>query len=369
MKTARYNFRFYPTDIQRAELAQTFGCARFVYNWGVQLGRDSEKVPSFGEYSKRLTQLKKQEDTSWLRDVSSVALQQSLRNLSTAWERCFKKLGKRPTFKSRRGKQGVTFTKGAMRVEGQVVHLSRITGPLDIRWSRSLPSEPSSCAVTLDPSGRYHISFVVQLDPEELPRSDSTVGVDLGLTHFAILSNGEKIENPKFLGRDLKRLALAQRDLARKKKGSNNRAKARKRVARIHAKIADKRKDFLHKLSTRLIRENQAIAVETLSVKNMLKNKNLSRAISDAGWGMFVEMLEYKSDWYGRDLVKIDRWFPSTKTCSNCSRVAETIPLSTREWICDGCKMSHDRDINAAINIKIAAGLAVCGEASAGLLA
>lgn len=361
MKTARYNFRFYPTPTQQQQLAQLFGCVRFVYNWGLVCGRraldSAEKLPSFGELSASLTQLKHTEEHKWLKDVSCVPLQQTLRHLSGAWRRCFNKKASQPTFKRKSDVQSAEFTKSAMKVDGQVVKLGRIDGPLSIRWSRQLPTTPSSCTVTLDRAGRYHISFVVELEPIELEQLNQSIGIDLGLTHFAITSGGQKFANPKFLQKDLERLAKAQRKLSKTQKGSNNRKKARQKVARIHASIADKRRDYLHKLSTQLIRENQAIAVETLAVKNMVKNRCLSRAISDAGWGMFVRMLEYKAQWYGRQLVKIDQWTPSSKMCSQCGHVLESLALNIRQWTCQLCGAVHDRDINAAMNIKRAAGL------------
>ena len=284
-------------------------------------------------------------------------LQQTLMHLSGAWSRCFKKLARRPRFKRKDAAQSAEFTKRGMRVEGQTVTLGRITGPLAIRWSRELPCAPSSCTVSLDRAGRYHISFVVNVEPVLLEELNRNIGLDLGLTHFAIGSDGVKFDNPQFLRRDLDRLAKAQRKLARTQKGSKNRAKAKLKVARIHARIADCRRDFLHKLSTLLIRENQAIGVETLAVKNMVRNRRLARCISDAGWGMFVGMLEYKADWYGRTLVKIDRWTPTSKMCSSCEHVAKSLPLKMRQWTCENCGAAHDRDVNAAINIKRAAGL------------
>jgi putative transposase len=221
--------------------------------------------------------------------------------------------------------------------------------------------------VTLDRAGRYHISFVVEVDPEPLPKVDQKMGMDLGLTHFLVTSDGDKVGPSDFLKQDLDRLARAGRQLARKKKGSKNRRKAARKVARIHARIADKRRDMLHKLSTRLIRENQAIALEDLSVRDMLGNQRLSRSISDAGWGMFRRMLEYKADWYGRQLHIVDRFFPSSKLCSACGGRVEEMPLNIREWRCPGCGALHDRDVNAARNLKSAAGLAVraCGERTA----
>jgi putative transposase len=232
---------------------------------------------------------------------------------------------------------------------------------LAIRWSRQLPkgAEPSTVTVKLDPAGRWFVSLLVD-DPtiEPLPPTDKTVGLDAGLTSLITTSDGEKVVNPRHLGRRLKRLRLLQKSLSRKVKGSNNRYRARLKVARLQARIADSRRDHLHKLTTRLVQENQLIAVETLAVRNMVKNRSLARSISDCGWGELVRQLEYKCDWYGRTLVKIDQWFPSSKRCGDCGHIVERLPLSVREWACPQCGAKHDRDINAAQNI-LAAGLAV----------
>ena len=212
-----------------------------------------------------------------------------------------------------------------------------MTEPLDVRWSRDLPSEPTSCTVTRDAAGRYFVSFVVEVETATLPTTAKVAGIDLGLAHFATLSDGTTIDNPRYLQRDLDRLARAQRQLARKQKGSKNRDKARRKVARIQARIADKRADFLHTLSTRLVREYQALAVESLNVSGMVRNRRLSRAIADAGWGMFLGMLAYKCAWYGRELRSVDRWFPSSKTCSSCEHTLDALDLSVRQWTCPGC--------------------------------
>ncbi len=369
MKTARYKYRFYPTQEQKHQLAQTFGCARFVYNWGLEqqlcARQADEKMPSMTTLSKRLTHLKKDDDHTWLHNVSSVPLQQSLRHLSRAWTNCFEKRAKPPRFKRKYHKQAAEYTKCAFSIKNGDVYLAKMDEPLDIRWSRELPSEPSSCTVMRDRIGRYKISFVVEVDPHIEYTGHAQVGIDVGLKHFAVLSDGTKIDNPAFLKKELAALTRAQRSLARKKKGSRNYVKAKRRVATIHARIADKRRDFLHKLSTRLVAENQGLAVEDLNVEGMSRNRCLARAIMDAGWGMFRRMLEYKCDWYGRTLHVIDRFFPSSKTCSECGHVLDTLALDVRRWPCPECGADHDRDINAAQNIAKAAGHAVrhvCGE-------
>ena len=243
--------------------------------------------------------------------------------------------------------------------------LAKSPEPLNIRWSRQIPegAEPSTVTVRLNPSGQWYLSLRFD-DPRDLKLEPSgqSIGVDAGITSLVTLSNGEKIANPKHFDQHYQRLRRAQKALSRKQKGSRNRDKARIKVARIHQQISNSRKDHLHKLTTRLIRENQTIAVETLAVKNMVKNPKLSRAISDAGWGELIRQLDYKAQWYGRELVKIDRWFPSSKRCGNCGHVVERLPLSIREWDCPKCGSHHDRDVNAAKNI-LAVGhtVSVCG--------
>jgi putative transposase len=235
---------------------------------------------------------------------------------------------------------------------------------LSIRWSRTLPNgaTPSTITVKLAPSGRWSVSLLVDVEIESLPKVDNQVGIDLGITSLLAISTGEKIANPRGFKAKYRKLRRAQKALSRKQKGSNNRYKARLKVAKVHQEITDARKDNLHKLTTRLVRENQTIAVENLAVKNMVENRKLALAISDASWGELVRQLDYKCDWYGRTLIKIDRWFPSSKRCGNCGHIVDKLPLNIREWVCPSCGTHHDRDINAARNI-LAAGLAVsvCG--------
>jgi len=238
--------------------------------------------------------------------------------------------------------------------------------PLDLVWSRPLPTgcKPTTVTITKDTAGRYFVSILLEEDIKPLPITTKQVGVDLGLKSMVILSTGEQVGNPKYFAKDEKKLAKAQRQLAKKNKGSKNRAKARLKVARIHAKVAARRRDYQHKLSTRLIRENQVICIESLSVKNMIKNHSLAKAISDVGWSELVRQLEYKANWYGRTLVKIDKFYPSSKRCHACGHVLDSLSLDERFWLCPQCKIFHDRDINAAKNV-LTAGLAVsaCGEA------
>ena len=252
----------------------------------------------------------------------------------------------------------------AFRWKDGKVFLAKCTQPLDIRWCRQLTdrAEPSTITVKLSPSGRWTVSLLVDVEIAALPASPNQIGLDLGITTLMALSNGEKIVNAKTFKAKRRKLRKAQKALSRKKKGSNNRHKARLKVAKVHAEISDARNDFLHKLTTRLVRENQLIAVEDLSVKNLVKNRKLALSISDASWGEIVRQLEYKCNWYGRTFVKIDRWFPSSKRCGHCGHIVDKLTLNIREWDCPKCGTHHDRDVNAAKNI-LAAGLAVnvCG--------
>lgn len=359
-----YRFRFYPTPEQEMILAKTFGCARFAYNYMLRLRTDAwfkeKKRVGYHETSALLTELKKTPEYAWLHEVSSVPVQQALRHLQNAFTNFFAKRAAYPTFKRKDGPQSAEYTTSAFKWDGRALKLAKMDAPLAIRWSRTIPKAAKVTTVTVskDAAGRYFVSLLCDDVVAKKPASNGKVGVDLGLTHFAILSTGEKIAAPNTFRKYEAKLAKLQRRLAKKQKGSKNRAKARLKVARLHAKIADARRDFLHKLSTRLINENQVIAIESLSVSNMQKNRCLSKSISDASWSEFVRQLEYKARWYGRELIGIDRWYPSSKRCSDCGYTMPKMPLSVREWVCPECGSIHDRDINAARNV-LAAGLAV----------
>ncbi|WP_114454221.1 RNA-guided endonuclease InsQ/TnpB family protein [Halopolyspora algeriensis] len=364
-----YKYRFYPTQQQRTELLRTFGCVRKVYNLALDARTRAwfteHRRVNYAETSKMLTEWKRSEELSYLGEVSSVPLQQALRHLQTAFANFFAQRARYPRFKSRKkSRPSPEYTRSAFTWRDGRLTLAKMAESLTIVWSRPLPegAEPSTVTVSRDAADRWFVSILVETSTEHFPTTDNTVGVDAGLDSLATLSTGEKITNPKHERRDRKKLAKAQRELARKDKGSNNRAKARRKVARIHARITDRRRDHLHKVSTRLVRENQTVVIEDLQVRNMVKNGTLARAISDAAWRDFRMMLEYKAEWYGRAVIAVDRWFPSSKTCSVCGRLAGAMPLHMRTWTCSGCGTSHDRDVNAAVNIK-AAGLAVsaCG--------
>jgi putative transposase len=368
MTQKAFKYRFYPTSEQGFLLRRTMGCARLVYNKALAARTEAwyerqERV-GYAETSAMLTQWKKREDLQFLNEVSCVPVQQGLRHLQTAFTNFFAGRAKYPNFKKKHHGGNAEFTKSAFKWRDGQVYLAKCAEPLPIRWSRNIPegTEPSTITVKLSPSGRWTVSLLVDVQIEALPESPNQIGLDLGITSLIALSNGEKVANPKTFRAKRRKLRKAQKALSRKKKGSNNRHKARLKVAKVHAEISDARNDFLHKLTTRLVRENQVIAVEDLSVKNMVKNHKLALAISDASWSELVRQLEYKCNWYGRTFVKIDRWFPSSKRCSHCGHVVDKLPLNIREWDCPKCNTHHDRDLNAAKNI-LAAGLAVnvCG--------
>ncbi|GGM83372.1 transposase [Lentzea pudingi] len=364
-----FRYRFYPTDAQEAELSRTFGCVRKDYNLALQARAEAwaqrgEQV-RYAATSAMLTEWKRTEELAFLGEVSSVPLQQALRHLQAAFCNFWAKRARYPRFKSRKkSRPSAEYTRSAFRWRDGVLILAKMSEPLDIRWSRTLPDgmTPSTVTVSRDAAGRWFVSMLCE-DPGvlPLPAGDSAVGIDLGLDHLLTLSTGEKIANPRHERRDRHALAKTQRALSRKHIDSKNRAKARVKVARVHARIADRRTDHLHKITTRLVRENQTLVIENLTVSTMVGNRSLARAISDAGWRKFRQMLEYKASWYGRDVIVIDRWFPSSKLCSTCGALAASMPLHVRTWTC-GCGATHDRDVNAARNI-LAAGLAVtvCG--------
>ncbi|MFD7451159.1 RNA-guided endonuclease InsQ/TnpB family protein [Kitasatospora sp. NPDC059827] len=370
----RYSFRVYPNGPQRSALARAFGCARVAFNDALR-ARESARaaglafIPS-ADLSRRLTAAKNTPERAWLGEVSAVVLQQSLRDLDTAYRNFFDGLkGKRPKtgpprFKSRKDtRQAIRFTANARWkiTPGGGLSLPKI-GDVRVKWSRALPSVPSTVTVIRDSAGRYFASFIVETDPADdltrMPETDGQVGIDLGLTHFAVLSDGRKISSPKFLRRAEKKLRRAQQSLSRKEKGSRNRDKARTKVARAHARVADARREFHHQLSTRLMRENQAVAVEDLAVKGLARTR-LAKSVHDAGWSAFVTMLEYKAVRYGRTLVRIGRFEPTSQVCSACGVKDGPKPLNVRVWQCRACGVWLDRDTNAAVNTARAAGLAV----------
>ncbi|MEH2236753.1 RNA-guided endonuclease InsQ/TnpB family protein [Nostoc sp.] len=364
-----FRYRFYPSPEQEIKLRKTMGCARLVYNRALAARTEAwygrqERI-DYLKTSSLLTEWKQLEELQFLNEVSSVPLQQGLRHLQKAFANFWAGRAKYPNFKKKHNGGSAEFTKAAFRWKNGQVWLAKCVEALPIRWSKELPDEcePSTITVKLDASGRWHVSLLVDNQTiRQEPKSDKVIGLDVGITSLIATSNGDKIVNPKHFKRLRKKLKRVQKSLSRKEKGSNNRQKQRRKVAKVHAQIVDSRKDFLHKLTTQLVRENQTIVVEDLAIKNMVKNPKLAESISDASWGELIRQLGYKCDWYGRTLVKIDRWFPSSKRCGNCGHIVEKLPLNIREWDCPKCRTHHDRDINASKNI-LAAGLAVavCG--------
>jgi putative transposase len=362
---SRYQYRIYPTPGQRIALAQLFGCVRVVWNDALALCKRSDKLPKNSELQKIcITQAKKTSQREWLGLVSATPLQQSIADLGIAFSNYFsskkgkrkgKKL-KRPRFKKKTSRQSARFTKSAFSLKGEKVYLAKI-GDLKVKWSRPLPSEPTSVTAIKDASGRYFLSFVVEVQPEIKPALYPSIGIDLGLKTFASCSNKEKIDSPDYgyLYRKLKRY---QRRLAKREKGSKRREQMRRKVAKLNARIRDKRKDFLHKLSSKVVNENQVTVLEDLNVGGMLKNRKLSRAISQAGWYEFRTMCESKADKYGRDFRVISRWEPTSQVCSECGYRWGKLDLSVRTVVCVNCGTEHDRDDNASINIERSRGRA-----------
>jgi putative transposase len=372
----RYNYRLDPQPRHQIAFGKAFGCARVVYNDGLAARQEAHETGhpylTDAELSARLTAAKATPERAWLGEVSAVILQQALADLNTAYRNYFASLkGERkgprvrpPRFRSRKDtRQTIRFTANARFtvLPNGKLRLPKI-GDVPVRWSRPLPSKPSSVTVIKDPAGRYFASFVIQTGPGTLPETEPVIGIDLGLHHFAVLSDGRKITAPRFLRRAENKLRRAQRTLSRKQKESKNRDKARVKVARAHARVADARRDFCHQLSTALIRDNQAVAVEDLCVRGLARTR-LAKSVHDAGWSAFVGMLEYKARLYGRAFHRIGRFEPTSQTCSACGVKDGPKPLYVREWQCPACNAWLDRDINAAVNVGKAAGLAVtaCG--------
>jgi putative transposase len=372
----RYNYRLDPQPRHQIAFGKAFGCARVVYNDGLAARQEAHETGhpylTDAELSARLTAAKATPERAWLGEVSAVILQQALADLNTAYRNYFASLkGERkgprvrpPRFRSRKDtRQTIRFTANARFtvLPNGKLRLPKI-GDVPVRWSRPLPSKPSSVTVIKDPAGRYFASFVIQTGPGTLPETEPVIGIDLGLHHFAVLSDGRKITAPRFLRRAENKLRRAQRTLSRKQKESKNRDKARVKVARAHARVADARRDFCHQLSTALIRDNQAVAVEDLCVRGLARTR-LAKSVHDAGWSAFVGMLEYKARLYGRAFHRIGRFEPTSQTCSACGVKDGPKPLYVREWQCPACNAWLDRDINAAVNVGKAGGLAVtaCG--------
>lgn len=377
--TVRYRYRAYPTPAQQQMLARSFGCARVVYNDAIRAREAAyaagEKVSDAAIQRQVTTLAKRTPEREWLTEVPAVLLQQACRDAQHAYRNWFDSLagkGKRcrvghPRFRSRKAhRQSIRFTRHTFCPTERGVRLSKI-GDVRLAWSRALPSIPSSVTVIREPDSRYYVSFVVQVETNPLPRIASDIGVDLGLSRLAVLSDGTAVENPRYLRRKARALARSQRALSRKKPGSRNREKARVRVAVLHRKVRETRLDSHHKTALRLVRDNQAVYVEDLAVSGLARTR-LAKSVHDAGWATLVRLLEEKADRYGRQVVKVGRFFPSSQLCSACGVNDGPKPLGVRAWTCPACGAVHDRDMNAARNIlvegrRVAAGLAETGNA------
>ncbi|MCC3414781.1 MAG: transposase [Microcoleus sp. PH2017_29_MFU_D_A] len=355
---ARYRYRFYPTNQQRQSLSRLFGCVRVVWNDALALCKASSKLSSNGDLQKLLiTEAKKTEERCWLSEVSAIPLQQSIADLGVAYKNFFsslngkpkgKKLGS-PRFKKKTNQQSARLTRGGFSINNETVYLAKI-GSVNPIWSRELPSEPSSVTVIKDCANRYFLSFVVEIEPVNINPKNQSIGIDLGIKTFAFMSDGTKAESPIYTKIDRKVRKL-QRKLSRQEKGSRGWEKTRIKIAKTHNKIADTRQDFLHKLSTKVVSENQAIILEDLNVSAMMKNRKLSRAISLQGWRQFRVFCEAKSVKYGREFVVISRWEPTSQVCSECGYKWGKLDLKVRSVQCVNCGATHDRDENAAKNI------------------
>ena len=348
-----YKYRIYPDAEQMQFFAKCFGCVRFVYNRML-----SDRIEHYNLTGKSLnnTPAQYKSEFTWLKEVDSLALANAQMNLNTAYRNFFRdKSNGFPKFKSKKNNNFSYTTnnqKGTVYVENGYIKLPKLKSPVKIRQHRSFEGVIKSCTISKAPSGKYHISILVETEIQKLPASDMRVGIDVGIKDFAVLSNGEAYKNPKHLRKSEKRLAKLHRDLSRKQIGSSNRNKARIKVAKLHEKIANQRMDFLHKKSTEIIRKNQAIVIEDLKVKNLMKNHNLAKSIAEVSWSRFREMLDYKSRWYGRELIIAPPDYPSSQLCSDCgNRSSQTKDLACRVYICPECGLEIDRDYNASLNL------------------
>ena len=347
-----YKYRLYPNKKQQEYFAKCFGCVRFIYNRML-----ADKIDYYKKTKKKLnnTPAQYKKEFEWLKEVDSLALSNAQMNLQAAYNNFFKRpeMGF-PKFKSKKNHHYSYTTNnqgGNIYISDRHIKLPKI-GLVRVKKHRDFEGVIKSVTVSKTPSGKYYVSVLVsQKEKEKLPKTDKQIGIDLGIKEFAITSDGEIIKNPKYLRKSEKRLKKLQKDLSRCKRESKNREKCRIKLAKQHEKIANQRKDFLNKLSHKLIMENQQICLETLKIKNMMKNHKLAKSIADVSWSKFVRQLGYKSDWYGKEIIKIDTWYPSSQICSNCGHKDGKKALSIREWICPVCGTHHERDINAAINI------------------
>jgi putative transposase len=348
-----YRFRIFPTAKQEQNLARHFGHSRFVYNYFLNQRKEQyqsdKKSDNYYKQAANLTKLKKEEGTEWLKEVNSQTLQFALKSLDSAYTNFFRGNAMFPRFKSRRNKNSFTVPQFG-RIDDGKLNIPKFKEGIKIKMHRELKGKIGKMSITRTPTGKYFVSIFTEQEIEQLPKTDKALGIDLGLKDFVITSDNKKFKNNRYTKQYARELKKAQQHLSRKQKGSNGFEKQKLKVAKIHEKIANSRLDTLHKVSYKLVRDNQLIAIEDLNVKGMIKNRKLSKHIADASWGNFVNLLQYKADWYGREVVKINRWYPSSKTCNECGWINQDLNLSVREWTCNNGHVL-DRDENAAKNI------------------
>ena len=354
MMNKTYKFRIYPTAEQETLLAKHFGCTRYVYNHFLNERKEQyqadKKSDNYHEQAAALTKLKKEEETKWLKEVNSQSLQFALRSLDSAFLNFFRGNAQFPKFKSRKHKSTFTIPQFGTLTDNKI-HIPKFKEEIKVKLHRDVRGKIGKMSITKTPTGKYFVSIFTEQEIEQLPKTGKQIGIDLGLKDFVITSDGKKYKNNKHTKKYAKQLKKAQQHLSRKQKGSNGFEKQKLKVAKIHEKIASCRLDTLHKVSHQLVNQYDLISVEDLNVKGMFKNHKLSKHIADACWGNFVILLQYKCDWYGKELVKVNRSYPSSKTCGDCGWINQELKLSDREWTCDSCGVVHDRDINASRNI------------------
>ena len=350
-----YKFRIYPNREQEELLSKHFGCSRFVYNYFLNERKEQyqkdNKSDNYYKQAKTLTELKKQDDYNWLKEVNSQTIQFSLRSLDTAYVNFFRGTSQFPKFKSRKHKNTFTIPQFG-RLEDSRIYIPKFKDGIKVKLdNRKVKGKIGKMSISKTPTGNYYVSILTEQTIEQLPKTNKQVGIDLGLKDFVITSDGIKFKNNKYTNKYSRKLKKAQQHLSRKQKGSNGFEKQKLKVAKIHEKITNSRLDTLHKVSYQLIKEYDFIGIEDLNVKGMIKNHKLSKHIADASWGTFVNLLNYKCGWYGKELVKVNRFYPSSKTCSSCGWINQNLKLSDRKWTCKSCDEIHDRDINASKNI------------------
>lgn len=359
-----YKFRIFPNAEQEQNLARHFGHSRFVYNYFLNQRKEQylkdKKSDNYYAQAASLTKLKKQEGTEWLKEVNSQTLQFALKSLDSAYTNFFRGNAQFPKFKSRKHKNTFTIPQFGTLADNKI-SIPKFKEGIKVKLHREVKGKIGKMSITKTPTGKYYVSIFTEQEADELPKTNRQVGIDLGLKDFVITSDNKKFKNNRYTKKYAKQLKKAQQHLSRKQKGSDGFEKQKLKVAKIHEKIASCRLDTLHKISHQLVNENDLIVCEDLNVKGMIKNHKLSKHIADASWGNFVTLLQYKCDWYGKELVKVNRFYPSSKTCGDCGWINQDLKLSDREWTCNSCGVIHDRDENASRNI-LKEGLKIYGK-------